>query len=83
MLMRRDICTCARPSECERVVACLNDILSKKSIYDSLTFGLFTEDENSTCQTGRLTFDFHSPVSFALRIGEWASAKGKPWWRHL
>ena len=53
--------------------------LSKKSIYDSLIFGLCSEDENSTRQTGRVTNDFHSPGSFDTRIGEqWASAKGKP-----
>ena len=69
---------CARPSECERVVVCLNYILSKKSIYDSLVSGLFPEDENSTRQTRRVTYDFHSPGSFDTRIGEWASAKGKP-----
>ena len=57
----------------------LNFILSKKSIYDTLMFGLFPEGENSSRQTGRVTFDFHSLGSFATRIGEWASAKGKPW----
>ena len=59
---------------------CLNYILSKKkkSIYDSLMFGLFPDDENSTRQTRLVTFDFHSPGSFDTRIDEWASAKGKP-----
>ena len=42
-------------------------------------FRLFPEDENSTLQTGRETYDFHSPSSFDTRIGEWASAKGKPY----
>ena len=73
-----EICVCARPSECERVVVFLNYILSRKSIYDSLMFCLFPEDENSTRQTGRVTYDFHSPSSFDTRIGEWASAEGKP-----
>ena len=44
---------------------------------------LFREDENSTRQTGRVTFDFHSPGSFATHIVERASAKGKHWSRHL
>ena len=76
--MMWEICVSVRPSECERVVVCLKYSSSKKSIYDSLMFGLSPEDENSTRQTGRVTFDFHSPGSFATRIGEWASAKGKP-----
>ena len=71
MLIMRKICVCVRPSECERVVVCLKYILSKESIYDSLMFGLFPEDENSTRQTGRVTNDFHSPGSFDTRIGEW------------
>ena len=41
-------------------------------------FCLFSEDETSTRQTGRVTYDFRSPGSFDTRIGEWASAKGKP-----
>ena len=78
MLMMCEICICARSSECERVVVCLNYILLKKSIYDSLMFGLPPEDENSTHQTGQVTYDFHSPGSFDTRIGEWVSIKGKP-----
>ena len=31
-------------------------------------FGLFPEDENSTRQTGQVTYDFHSPSSFDTRI---------------
>ena len=49
-----------------------------KLYFVSLMFRLFPEDENSTRQTGRVTHDFHSPGSFATRIGEWASAKGTP-----
>ena len=41
-------------------------------------FGSFPEDENSSRQRGRVTYDFHSPGSFDTRIGEWASAKEKP-----
>ena len=65
----------------KRVVICLtlNYILSNKSNYGSLIFGLFPEDENSTRQTWRVTYDFHLRVSFDSRIGEWASAKGKLW----
>ena len=40
-------------------------------------FGLFPEDENSACQTGQVTYNFHSSGSFDTRLGEWASAKGK------
>ena len=50
--MMWEICICARPSECKRVVVCLNYILTKKSVYDRLMFGLFPEDESSTHQTG-------------------------------
>ena len=35
--------------------------------------GLFLGDENSTHQTGQVTYHFHLPVSFDTRIGEWAS----------
>ena len=71
-----EICVRARSSECETVVVCLNHILSnkKKALYNSSIFCLFPEDENSTRQTGRETYDFYSPGS----IGEWASAKRKP-----
>ena len=78
--MMLEFCVCARPSECERVLVCFNYILSKKKpIYNSLMFGLFPEDENSTRQTGRVTYDFQSPGSFYTRIGEWASPKGNHW----
>ena len=49
-------------------------VKQKKALYNSSIFCLLSEDENSTRQTGRETYDFHSPGS----IGEWASAKGKP-----
>ena len=35
-------------------------------------FGLFPGGENSTSQTGRVTYDFHSAVSFDTFIGKWA-----------
>jgi len=76
--MMWEICLCARHSECGRVVVCFNYMLTKESIYDSLMFSLFPEDENSTRQTGRVIYDFHSPGSFDLRIGEWTGTKGKP-----
>ena len=57
------ICTCVRPAECERVVV--------KWIYDKLMFGLFPEDGNSTCQTGQVTYNFHSSSSFDIHIGDW------------
>ena len=66
--MMWEICVCLRPSECERVVVCLNYVLSKKSIYDSSMFGLFPEDENSTRQIGRVTFHFHSPAVLPLAL---------------
>ena len=60
----------------------LTYILSKKKkikkICDSLMFCLFPEDENSTRQTGRVTYDFLSPGRLDTRIGQWASAIGKP-----
>ena len=36
--------------------------------------GLCPEDENSTCQTRWVTYDFYSPSSFDTHIGEtgWA-----------
>ena len=43
--MMWEVCICARPSEYERGVVCLQYILSKKSIYDSLMFCFFPEDE--------------------------------------
>ena len=46
----------------------------KKSPYDSFIFGFFPGDENSTRQTGRVTYNFYSPGQLA----SWASAKGKP-----
>ena len=51
----------------------------KKTIFDSLLFDLFPEFENSSRQTGRVTYGFHSPGSFETGIAEWASAQGKPW----
>lgn len=51
-----------------------------RTIFDSFPSDLFPEDENSSPQTGRVTYGFHSPGSFDTHIGEWgASAKGKPW----
>ena len=41
-------------------------------------FGLFSGDENSTRQTGRVTYCFHSPFSFDTCVDESASVKGKP-----
>ena len=79
MSMMWKICVCVRLSECERVVACLNNILSKKtnkSIYDSLMFILFPEDENTTRHTRWMTYDFYSRDTFEY---EWESTKGKPW----
>ena len=35
----------------------------------SLMFWLCPGDQNSTRQTGRVTYDFHSPGSFALAVG--------------
>ena len=49
----------------------------KKSIYGSLMFDLLPEDENSSLQIWRVTYDFNSPVSFDTRIGESAIAKWK------
>lgn len=40
---------------------------------------LFHEDENSTWQTGWVTYNFHSPGRFNTCIGEWVSTKGIPW----
>lgn len=36
----------------------LNYTMSKKQVYHSLMFGLFSKDENSTCQTGKVTYNF-------------------------
>lgn len=41
-----------------------------KTIFDSFLSDLFPEDENSSLQTGRVTYGFHSPGSFGTRIGE-------------
>ena len=38
-------------------------------------FILFPEDENSTCHTRRMTYDFYPPGTFEC---EWESTKGKP-----
>lgn len=52
---------------------------NKQTIFDSLLFGLFPEFENSSRQTGRVTYGFHSPGGFDTGIAQWASAQGKPW----
>ena len=49
-----------------------------KKLYDSLMFGLFPEDKNSTHQTAQVTSNFHLLGNFASCIGEWARTKGKP-----
>ena len=47
-------------------------------VVNGLMFGLFPGDKNFTCQSGWVTFEFHSPFSFDACFGECASANGKP-----
>ena len=50
----------------------------KKTNLQQFKFCLIPEDENSTRQTGRETYDFHSPGECQTHIDEWASDKWKP-----
>ena len=50
----------------------------KKTNLQQFKFCLIPEDENSTRQTGRETYDFHSSGECQTRIDEWASDKWKP-----
>lgn len=52
-------------------------VKKKKTIFDSLLFDLFPEFENSSRQTGRVTYGFHSPGSFETGIAEWASERSR------
>ena len=61
-------------SECEKILTFRLDFVKNFQ----LQF-YFPEDENSTRQTGRVTWDFHSPDGLDTRIGEWASANFQPW----
>lgn len=87
MLMMWEICICARPSECKRVVVCYSYILStKKSIYNSVWFiswrwKLHLPNRVSD-QWFTLAWQF-----WHLHNGECASTQGKPllysilfWW---
>ena len=60
------------------MILCQKKQTNKQTSFDSLLFDLFPEFENSSRQTGRVTYDFHSPGSFDTGIAEWASAKENP-----
>ena len=66
-LIMREIWVFARPWKSSGMFKLY--FVKEKSFYDSLMFGLFPVDENSTPQTRWLTYDFHSPGSFDTRIG--------------
>ena len=59
--------------ECEKVLTFRLDFVKNFQLQFC-----FPEDENSTRQTGRVTWDFHSPDGRDTRIGEWASANFQP-----
>ena len=73
----KNLRVCARflkLSECEKVLTFRLDFVKHFQLQS-----YFPEDENSTRQTGRVTYDFHSSNGLDTRIGEWASATFQPW----